>query len=167
MALVFIGLGSNIGDGRKNLLLAWQALRAAKQITPLGLSMPYSTAPLGMKSAQWFTNAVGAVDTSLSPDDLLAFLLSIEQKMGRDRSKGEDRVIDLDILYFNDQIRDSEGLIIPHPELHNRLFVLAPLEELAPNHIHPVRDKTTTTMRQELLAATDQSIKRLSWSDDI
>ncbi len=166
MALAFIGLGSNIGDGRKNLRAAWQELVASKQVIRLGLSRPYSTAPLGMESEQWFTNAVGAIDTALSPAKLLELLLGIEQKMGRDRSQGEDRIVDLDILYFNDQVQNNGDLIIPHPEMHNRLFVLAPLEELAPDHIHPVLSLSTTAMRKKLLVAAEQSIKRLTWSDE-
>jgi 2-amino-4-hydroxy-6-hydroxymethyldihydropteridine diphosphokinase len=167
MALAFIGLGSNIGDGRKNLRSAWQALTAAKQVTTLGLSRPYLSAPVGMESAQWFTNAVGAIDTSLAPEELLELLLSIEQKMGRDRRKGDDRIVDLDILYFNDKVQNSGNLIIPHPEMHKRLFVLAPLEELAPDKIHPLEKISTTAMRQKLLAVSAQPIKCLTWSEDI
>ncbi len=167
MALAFIGLGSNIGDGRKNLSAAWQALAASKRIMVLGLSRPYASAPVGMESDQWFTNAVGAVDTSLPPDELLELLLSIEKKMGRDRSKGEDRIIDLDILYYNDLIQDSGHLTIPHPEMHKRLFVLAPLEELAPDKIHPVQNISTTAMWKNITAVSGQSIKRLTWSEDI
>lgn len=166
MALVFIGLGSNLGDGRKNLRSAWKTLGTAKKVTLLALSRPYSTAPIGMESLQWFTNAVGAIDTSLGPDDLLKLLLDLEQKMGRDRSKGEDRIVDLDILYFNDLVQNNGGLIIPHPEISNRLFVLEPLEELAPEHTHPVLNLTTVAMRKNLLARSDQSIKCLTWLED-
>jgi 2-amino-4-hydroxy-6-hydroxymethyldihydropteridine diphosphokinase len=120
-----------------------------------------------MESAQWFTNAVGAIDTSLAPEELLELLLSIEQKMGRDRRKGDDRIVDLDILYFNDKVQNSGNLIIPHPEMHKRLFVLAPLEELAPDKIHPIEKISTTAMRQKLLAVSAQPIKCLTWSEDI
>lgn len=166
MALVFIGLGSNIGDGRKNLRTAWKILGTSPQVTRLGLSKPYLSESVGMASEQWFTNAVGALDTNLTPVELLDVMLGIEKKMGRDRSKGGDRIVDLDILYYNDLIHSGDKLVIPHPEMHNRLFVLMPLEELAPNHIHPVLNETTVAMRKNLFDSSDQSIKGLVWSSD-
>lgn len=167
MALVFLGLGSNIGNGVNNLLLAWQTLGTSQGVSLLRISLPYVTAPVGMLSEQWFTNAVGAVDTTLSPEELLNLLLETEREMGRDRSKGEDRIVDLDILYFDDLVLNSGGLIIPHPEIANRLFVLAPLEELAPDHLHPVLGMTTAAMRKKLALSSDQQMKPLSWSPNI
>lgn len=160
MALVFIGLGSNLGDGRVNLRHAWHRLGQLGQLTPLTLSHPYRSAPMGMESEYWFTNAVGVCETRLLPDDLLASLLATETAMGRDRSQGLDRVIDLDILYYDDLVTQGPKLDLPHPEIANRLFVLAPLTELSPDHRHPV---TGLTSREMLGRITGQTVERISW----
>ncbi|MDA3969992.1 MAG: 2-amino-4-hydroxy-6-hydroxymethyldihydropteridine diphosphokinase [Desulfobulbaceae bacterium] len=148
MALVFIGLGSNLGDTRGNVLQSWKKLGCHSDITLLTLSSPYKTAPVGMESDNWFTNAVGVLQTSLSPRDLLQEMLSIEQEMGRDRSVGMDRTIDLDILYYDDVIISEPDLEIPHPEISRRLFVLAPLAEVAPDHIHPVLEQSSHMLQR-------------------
>ena len=164
MALAFIGLGSNLGDGRTNLKEAWRRLGKINGITTLGLSNPYETAPIGMDSEQWFTNAAGAIETRLSPEDLLAALLEIEQSLGRDRSKGCDRTVDLDLLLYDDLILTTDRLQIPHPEMQHRLFVLAPLEELAPDHLHPLAERTIRQLQREL-AAGEQQIRKSSWQE--
>ena len=164
MALAFIGLGSNLGDGRTNLKEAWQRLGKTKGITPLALSSPYETAPVGMESTQWFTNAAGAIDTKTSPAELLAILLAIEKALGRDRSKGEDRTVDLDLLLYDDLEQSSEELEIPHPEMEQRLFVLAPLEELAPDHLHPRSGLTIRQLRRNLHDG-DQQIRKGRWQE--
>ncbi len=161
MALVFIGLGSNLGDGRQNLQKAWQRLGALSGVISLSLSSPYLSEPVGMDSEHWFTNAVGVLKTRLSPEELLDSMLQIEQGMGRDRSAGKDRSIDLDILYYDDIVCHTSVLELPHPELHNRLFVLAPMVELSPDHLHPVRQETTAQMRRQ--CGPDQIIKQSTW----
>jgi len=166
MALAFIGLGSNLGDGRANLQEAWRLLGKARGITTLALSSPYETAPVGMNSAQWFTNAVGAVDTSLPPTELLATLLDVERSLGRDRSKGEDRTVDLDLLFYDDLVLQTAELTIPHPEIPHRLFVLAPLEELAPDHLHPQQEHTVRQLRRQLVNE-NQQIRKVSWQERI
>ena len=162
MGLAFIGLGSNIGDGRANLQAVWQRLKACAGITPISLSTPYLSAPVGMNSEQWFTNAVGVVETSLAPEVLLTRLLALESDMGRDRSQGKDRIIDLDILYYDDLIYHSATLDLPHPELTDRLFVLAPLAELAPDHLHPVTLQSSRQMLR-LFPRDGQEIKNITW----
>jgi 2-amino-4-hydroxy-6-hydroxymethyldihydropteridine diphosphokinase len=164
MALVFIGLGSNMGDGRANLQAAWRFMGAEAGINRISLSSPYLTAPVGMESEQWFTNAVGVLQTSKTPDELLALMLEVERKMGRDRSLGEDRIIDLDILYYDDVICHVADLDLPHPEIANRLFVLAPLAELAPDHLHPVNGHSTRQMMRQL-AVAGQGVKKITWND--
>ena len=164
MALAFIGLGSNLGNGRANLKKAWQLLGKFKGITPLSLSSPYETAPVGMASKQWFTNAVGAIDTKASPEELLNILLGIEQSMGRDRSKGDDRIVDLDLLIYDMVVKQTERLVIPHPEIEHRLFVLAPFEELTPDHIHPQTELTISQMRRNLMD-NDQQIRKVCWQE--
>lgn len=164
MALAFIALGSNLGDGRANLQKAWQMLGKTAGITTLALSSPYETAPVGMESDQWFTNAVGAVDTQKNPEELLDILLDIEKKMGRDRSKGEDRIVDLDLLFYDMLIRQTDDLVVPHPEIEHRLFVLAPLEELAPDHIHPQTELTIRQMRLKIMDK-EQQIRKVCWQE--
>lgn len=163
MALAFIALGSNLGDGRANLLRAWQGLKGGG-IIPLALSSPYKTAPVGMTSNSWFTNAVGMVETIKPPASLLTALLQLETSMGRDRSRGMDRVIDLDILYYDDLVCHSTGLDLPHPEMEGRFFVLSPLAELAPDHQHPVTGLSSRQMLRRLERHNqDQQIKKTTW----
>ena len=155
MALVFIGLGSNLGDTKNHVRTSWQRLGAHKEITILSLSSPYKTAPVGMESEHMFTNAVGVLQTTMSPHNLLQCMLSLEMDMGRDRSCGMDRTVDLDILYYDDEIIAEVDLEVPHPEMTSRLFVLAPLAEVAPDHMHPV------------LHQSSQQLKRLCVGDDV
>ena len=162
MALAFIGLGSNLGDGRANLRAAWQRLAATPGITALRLSRPYATAPVEMESPHWFTNAAGALETRLDPGEVLAVLLAIEQALGRDRSQGRDRTVDLDLLLYDDQVLTTPELTLPHPEMSRRLFVLAPLEELAPDHRHPVSGQTIRQLRRQL-AHSGQEIRQCHW----
>ncbi len=164
MSLVFIGLGSNLGNGRANLQDAWQRLGAAAGLNTIALSAPYLSAPIGMASAQWFTNAVGVLQTSIAADDLLALLLNVERDMGRDRSLGKDRMIDLDILYYDELVCYTANLVLPHPEIAGRLFVLAPLVELVPDRLHPVTGQSSCQMRL-LPALAGQEIKQITWND--
>jgi len=160
MALVFLGLGSNLGDGRSNLQEAWRLLKAIPGLLPLALSHPYESAALGMTSAQLFTNAVGVCETTLPPQALLDALLHTESTLGRDRSQGMDRVIDLDILLYDVCVLKTPTLIIPHPEMANRLFVLAPLCELAPDHPHPLTGLTSRQMEGRVLG---QQVRQIPW----
>ena len=160
MALVFIGLGSNLGNGRANLQEAWRRLGALAGLKTLILSHAYESAAVGMASAQLFTNAVGVCETKLPPQALLAGLLQTETAMGRDRTQGMDRIIDLDILYYDDCVVQDFTLSIPHPEISNRLFVLAPLAELAPDHKHPVTGLTSLQMQRRVF---DQMVNQIPW----
>lgn len=137
MTIAYIGLGSNLGDGPRNLSAAWQRLGREAGIELLTLSRFYRSAPVGMVSEHWFTNAVGRIKTNLPPDKLLGAMLAIELESGRDRSQGRDRIIDLDLLLYGDRIIDLPDCLVPHPALAERLFVLAPLRELAPDLVHP------------------------------
>lgn len=161
MALVYIGLGSNEGDSIRNLQYAWKKLGEVCGVTLLGLSSPYKSEPVGVETKNWFINAVGALETKIAPDVLLAEMLAIEKEMGRDRMRGIDRSIDLDLLYYDDLEINKPQLMLPHPEIQNRLFVLLPLAELAPDHIHPVLGQTTSAMRKNLLS--DKTVSKISW----
>jgi 2-amino-4-hydroxy-6-hydroxymethyldihydropteridine diphosphokinase len=161
MSLAFIGLGSNEGDCLHNLQKAWKKLAETGCGVLVALSSPYKSEPVGVETENWFINAVGVIETTLSPEQLLEKMLAIEKEMGRDREKGIDRSIDLDLLYYNDMIMNSPQLILPHPEIQNRLFVLLPLAELAPDHIHPVLEQTTTMLCKKCL--TKKAVSKMAW----
>ena len=164
MGLAFIGLGSNLGNGRENLLLAWEELGKSGGLTCLSLSSPYFTEPLGLDTENWFTNAVGVVEARLVPEELLDCLLKIEKKLGRDRTVGQDRTIDLDLLYYDDLVISTALLTLPHPEIADRLFVLAPLVEVAPDHIHPLLQQTSRQMLQRI--DSQAKVRKENWQGE-
>ena len=171
MVKACIGLGSNLGDRRKNILQAWSRLGENKWIDPLALSSPYESEPVGMESTSWFINAVGSFLTSLQPRELLTEMLKVEASLGRKRSQDscfEDRTIDLDLLYWDEMISNDLDLILPHPEIARRLFVLVPLVEIEPDLLHPVSKKSSVEMLHQLLAThppnkTASLIQKTSW----
>jgi len=145
MAEVFIALGTNIGDRDENLRRALEAMAAAVRI--LDCSSVYETAPQYVTDQPCFLNMVIRGETSLPPCDLLAQLKEIERKLGRIPARRfGPRAIDLDILYYDDQIVNDADLQIPHPRISERNFVLKPLAEIAPERRHPVTGKTTVEM---------------------
>jgi 2-amino-4-hydroxy-6-hydroxymethyldihydropteridine diphosphokinase len=152
--LAYIGLGSNLGDCRKNLLEAWNRLGEAEEIRLLELSSPYKTEPVGMISENWFINAVGCVETILEPEQLLGVMQGIEASLGRIRDENSvlptDRSVDLDLLFWEDRISEDAQLTLPHPEIAKRLFVLEPLVEIAKDLRHPVSGKTMTQLLSSL-----------------
>ncbi len=138
MNIAYILLGTNIGDKGTNLSIATTTMSAEVGRIRIRSSI-YETAPWGITTQPSFLNQVIAVETLLTAEKLLEILLSIETKMGRVRAlKWGERLIDLDILYFNNDIVVKENLKIPHPELHNRKFTLIPLVEIAPYFKHPI-----------------------------
>jgi 2-amino-4-hydroxy-6-hydroxymethyldihydropteridine diphosphokinase len=156
---VFIGLGSNLGDRRANILEAIERIRQLPTTRLVRESSFYESEPHG-DAKTWFVNGVVEIETELPPEKLLAKLKAVETAMGRRRVKGKrwgSRVIDLDILLYGAAVVNKRNLKIPHPELPNRKFVLMPLAELAPQIVHPVLGSTIS----ELLAATPDR-KRIS-----
>ena len=139
MSRAFISLGSNLGDRGAHLQRALDALRATRGIRWLGVSRIYETDPVGPLPQGPYLNAVAEIETELEPRALLLRLLEIETEEGRIRSgvRDEARTLDLDLLLFGDRCIDEEELIVPHPRLHERCFVLEPLSELAPQWVHP------------------------------
>lgn len=143
--MVYLGLGTNLGNKEQNLRMAVQKIeeRIGKIVS---LSAFYVTAPWGFASDNSFLNAVVCVETSLRPLEVLKETQAIERELGRtSKSLGgvySDRLIDIDLLLYGDTIMDEEGLILPHPLMAERRFVMEPLAEIAPNVVHPVLHKT-------------------------
>ncbi|MGR0480454.1 MAG: 2-amino-4-hydroxy-6-hydroxymethyldihydropteridine diphosphokinase [Candidatus Electronema sp. V4] len=172
MNLACIGLGSNLGQSRQLLLEAWQVLGAQPGIIPQALSAPCRTKPVGMDSPHWFINAAGLLRTSLAPEALLDVLLAVEKQFGRVRRLDmlggyRDRTLDLDLLLLDEQVVQTERLILPHPALHKRLFTLAPLAEIAPQLRHPLLKKSIAELLAELLPQTGAGeLERISWQGE-
>ena len=172
MVTAYIGLGANLGNCRENLLQAWSKLGKVNGIKLLALSSPYRSAPVGMESENWFVNAVGSLETSLEPYELLREMFVVEKYFGRKRVLSgipEDRSLDLDLLYWGDRVSNDPKVTLPHPEIANRLFVLQPLVEIGPELCHPVTQKTSVEMLQNFLerqqeASSGQQVLKASWS---
>jgi 2-amino-4-hydroxy-6-hydroxymethyldihydropteridine diphosphokinase len=148
----YVGLGSNLGDRAGNLLLAVRGiLDAGLEIARL--SPIYETEPIGDSAQPNFLNQVAEVrGKSLpTPEQMLARLLRVEYALGRKRDVPDGpRTIDLDLLLFKSEVRDTEFLRLPHPRMHHRRFVLAPLNDLAPNLLHPTLGTTIADLFQDL-----------------
>lgn len=143
MAIAYLALGTNIGNKRRNMITA-AALLAERVGDVLALSGFYETEPWGFQSDNTFLNAALQLETRLSPQELLIATQHIEMEMGRtEKSNGvyHDRIIDIDILLYDDLILQTPELTLPHPLMHERRFVLEPLAEIAPNVVHPVFKK--------------------------
>ena len=149
-ARAFIGAGANLGEPVRQIRQAKDALQKSPGVRLLGASSLYRTQPMGPIAQPPFVNAVFSLECGMSPQDLLALLLSVEEKMGRiRRERWGPRVIDLDLLFFDEAIISEQGLEVPHPRLHERRFVLTPLVEIAPDVVHPVLKKSAS----DILAA--------------
>ena len=136
--LCFIGIGSNLGDSLQNCREAVEKLRRIDGINITRISSFYRTEPIGIQKQNYFVNAALEMKTVLSARDLFQTLMMIEKNMGRKReAKGGPRIIDLDLLFYGQNIIRETDLIVPHPEIHKRRFVLTPLNEIASYFIHP------------------------------
>jgi 2-amino-4-hydroxy-6-hydroxymethyldihydropteridine diphosphokinase len=154
MTIVYLSLGSNVGDRPQNLRTAIAALDDTG-VKVRRISKIYETEPVDYLAQDWFLNCVVEGATVLAAAELLQGLRRVEKKMGSAKAfaKGP-RIIDLDILYFDDAVIDAAGLQVPHPRLADRRFVLVPLAEIAPGLRHPVTQKTAAEMLQ---ATSDRS----------
>ena len=150
MADVFIALGSNVGDREVNIKTAIEKIRQ-RGIKVVKISDIIETEPYGYVDQPKFLNAVLQAETLLSPRELLNTLQEIEKEMGRERKiKWGPRNIDLDIIFYNGLIFNDEDLKIPHPDAHNRIFVIKPLAQIAEDFIHPVLKITVKEILKSL-----------------
>ncbi|MEN6374508.1 MAG: 2-amino-4-hydroxy-6-hydroxymethyldihydropteridine diphosphokinase [Smithella sp.] len=155
----YIGIGSNLGDALQNCKEAVKRIALVQGIQLTEASSFYSSEPVGMENQNWFVNAVVEIRTSLSARDLLHVLQDIENVMGRKREiKGGPRIIDLDLLFYGQDVIDENDLTVPHPEIHKRRFVLEPLNEIASFYIHPAFGVSVRGLKDRL---NDQKVVKL------
>ena len=146
MTLAYVGLGANLGDREGTIRAAVAELPGVVAVSTLR-----ETDPVGITDQPRFLNGVAALETELTPRELLDVLLAVERRLGRERGqRWGPRTIDLDLLLYGDGVIDETGLTIPHPRLHERRFVLEPLAELAPALVVPGRGRV-----KDLLAKLD------------
>ncbi len=148
---IFLLLGSNLGDRLSNLQLCLEFIK--ENAGPiLKLSSVYETAAWGKTDQPDFLNQAVQIETALQPNELLSACLNIEKKIGRQRKeKWRERLIDIDIIYFNDKTINSNELVIPHPRMAERRFVLVPLTEISPDFVHPILMKTNEELLKQCI----------------
>ena len=151
LGVVFLGLGSNLGNRLENIKKGIKELKKSKKIKILKISSIYETEPWEMETQERFLNLVVKVETGFPPLQLLEFLEETEKKLGRESKNDKAaRTIDIDILFYNDLIFHTERLVVPHPLLHKRRFVLVPLAEIEPELEHPQPHKDIKTILENL-----------------
>ncbi|HEX5611830.1 MAG TPA: 2-amino-4-hydroxy-6-hydroxymethyldihydropteridine diphosphokinase [Burkholderiales bacterium] len=159
MTLAYVGMGANLGDPRTQLDTAWQAFQRMPQTKAIARSSLYRSAPVGYEDQPDFLNCVAKLDTALPAPALLAELQEIERRLGRTRSfLNAPRTIDLDLLLYGAQTLDDPAVTLPHPRMHERAFVLAPLVELEPAIEIPGRGTAAELLR----ACGDQRVQRIA-----
>lgn len=153
MAKVYLGLGSNVGNKFGNLKKAIQCLKRILRIRKI--SPIYETEPVGYRHQSWFLNCAVEAETDKKPLPLLNCVKLIEKKLKRKKTfKFGPRTIDIDILFYGDKIIKSKNLNVPHPRMHERLFVLQPLGKIAPKFLHPRFKKTIKELKKEVKVKT-------------
>lgn len=157
MNVAYLCLGGNLGDREVWLKTAIEEIK--KRVGAVSaISSTYETEAWGVTNQQAYLNVCVEVNTQQTAEELITSLLSIESDLGRKRDvyhTYEPRTIDLDILFFNDEIIEFQHLVVPHPRLHLRKFVLIPLNDIAPNYVHPVFKKTITELLNECQDTSD------------
>jgi 2-amino-4-hydroxy-6-hydroxymethyldihydropteridine diphosphokinase len=157
-AQAFVGLGANLGDPQSQVRRAIAALGELPRTRLLAASSLYRSAPVGVGEQPDFINAVAKVETALPARELLDELVTVEARFGRDRPfPGAPRALDLDLLLYGDRLIDEPGLVVPHPRMHERAFVLLPLAEIAADISVPRRGSVKTL----LAACRNQKISKI------
>lgn len=153
MPIVYLSIGSNLDDRLSNIQQAVNLLKLDANIEVLSASSFYETEPWGGVCQNWFVNAAMKIKTELSSIELLRVVQNIEATLGRCREKevrwGE-RILDIDILFYDDLVFQNEILIIPHKHLHQRAYVLVPMLEIASDFVHPIINKSITELHEAL-----------------
>jgi 2-amino-4-hydroxy-6-hydroxymethyldihydropteridine diphosphokinase len=151
LPIVYLGMGSNVGLREEQLKRSIKELGSLPHTEVLDLSSLYETEPVGVKDQPWFLNIVSILRTAVPPEELLLWLQKIESQMGRGEGKRwGPRLIDLDILLYDSLVFSSSRLVIPHPRMHQRSFVLLPLAEVVPQWRHPILGKGISQLAEEL-----------------
>ena len=159
MTVAYVGMGANLGEPRAQLLAAWEAMALLPQTRAIARSSLYRSAPIGYEEQPDFLNCVAKLDTDLEPRALLWHLQRIERDLGRARSfRNAPRAIDLDLLLYGSVAIEAPDLVLPHPRMHERAFVLEPLVELDPGVSIPGRG-SAAQLRQ---ACAGQRIERVA-----
>lgn len=165
MTVVYLGLGSNLGDRRANLQAALRSLRRAGSV--VRVSSLYETAPVGPEQPMFY-NAACEFETDMRPRELLRFVQGVEREMGRrrDDERWGPRPIDIDILLYGDEVVDEEGLVIPHPEMRSRAFVLVALAEIASEVRHPAGE-TIASLAHAVSVQGVEKVAGLGWEERV
>jgi 2-amino-4-hydroxy-6-hydroxymethyldihydropteridine diphosphokinase len=149
--IAFIGIGSNVGDRRQACMNAVKAFEAWERCSLAAVSSLYESEPWGYEAQAWFINCVIRILTSEDAFALLAFMQDVEQRLGKQKEfRWGPRTIDLDLLFFNQEIIDTPNLKVPHPQLHERRFVLEALAEIEPAWMHPLLNQPVSHLLQHV-----------------
>lgn len=158
--VAYVGLGANLDQPRRQVQGALRLLNAAEEVEVLKVSSFYLNPPLGPADQPWYLNAVAQVRTRLAPEELLRVLRGIETTLGRVRGeRWGPRIIDLDLLLYDGETIVTPELVVPHPEMHRRAFVMVPLAEIAPGAWHPVLGKTAAELAAGLDPADREALQ--------
>jgi len=158
--LAYIGLGANLGEPVAQVRRALAGVAELDEVEVLQVSRLYRNPPLGPKEQPWYINAVAQVRTRLTAEELLRALRRLETALGRVRGeRWGPRIIDLDLLLYDGEVVNTAELVLPHPEMHRRAFVLAPLAEIAPEAWHPELKKSALQLLAELDPADREALK--------
>ncbi len=157
--IAYVGIGSNMGNREENIQNAIKKIGTVAA-TVIKVSKIYETKPVGYSEQGDFLNCVVEIQTLIKPEELLLELLNIEEELKRKRTiKWGPRTIDLDVLLFDDEILSNENLIVPHPKMHERLFVLQPLCDLAPYKLHPILRRRIIDLKEKLIKTEQDDVR--------